>query len=90
MRYLCVLHTSDYVLFTNLFAVQRYKIIFIYPNNVMRNFLLILNCRAIADFKTYGRALNAFRRRMVQLDCDDILELVRLSDGHICASLLCG
>lgn len=52
----------------------------------MKNYLLFLNCRAIADFMTYGRALNAFRRRMSHLDCDDVLELVRLSDGKICAS----
>lgn len=52
----------------------------------MRNFLLMLNCSAIADYYTYGRALNAFRRRMLHLGNDDVLELVRLSDGHICAS----
>ena len=86
MRNLSVLHTRDYILFTNLFAVQRYEFILINPNNVMRNFLLILNCRAIADFMTYGRALNAFRRRMLHIGCDDVLELVRLSDGHICES----
>ena len=52
----------------------------------MRNFLLILNCSAIADYYTYGRALNAFRRQMLRLGNDDVLELVRISDGHICAS----
>ena len=83
-----VLHTRDYVLFTNLFAVQKYEFILIKTNNVMKNFLLILNCRVIADFMTYGRALNAFCSRMLLLDFDDVLELVRLSDGHVCASSL--
>jgi len=54
----------------------------------MRNFLLLLNCKAIADYYTYGRALGAFRRKMLHLSNDDVLELVRLSDGHICASSL--
>lgn len=51
----------------------------------MRNFLLILNGKAIADFMTYGRALNAFRRRMLHIG-DDVLELYRLSDGYRVAS----
>lgn len=52
----------------------------------MRNYLLILNAKAIADFMTYGRALNAFRRRMLRLSVDDVLELVRIEDGHVVAS----
>ena len=53
----------------------------------MRDFLLILNCKAIADFKTYGTALNAFRRRMLSIDpAADVLELYQISTGHRCAS----
>lgn len=52
----------------------------------MRNYLLILNAKAVADFMTYGRALNAFRRRMLHLSDDDVLDLVRLEDGCVIAS----
>lgn len=52
----------------------------------MRNYLLILNCAPIADFYRYGCALNAFRRKMLQISTDDVLELVRLVDGHVVAS----
>lgn len=52
----------------------------------MRNYLLILNGTAIADFMTYGRALSAFRRKMCHIDSDSELELYRLSDGHRIAS----
>ena len=52
----------------------------------MRDYLLILNCKAIADFKTYGRALAAFRRRMLSIDpAMDVLELYQISTGHRCA-----
>lgn len=52
----------------------------------MRDYLLILNCKAIADFKTYGRALSAFRRRMLDIDESDSLELVQISTGRVCES----
>lgn len=52
----------------------------------MRKYLLILNAKAIADFMTYGRALNAFRRRMLHLSDDEVLQLIRLEDGYIVAS----
>lgn len=52
----------------------------------MRNFLLIMNGDPIADFYRYGCALNAFRQKMLHVRTDDVLELVRLVDGHIVAS----
>ena len=53
---------------------------------LMRNYFLYLNCRIVADFYTYGRALNAFRRRMNKIDPNkDMLELFG-ADGHRYAS----
>lgn len=52
----------------------------------MRNFLLILNGVAIADFFTRGRAINAFRRRMLSISADDILELYNIESGVRIAS----
>ena len=52
----------------------------------MRNFLLILNGVAIADFCTKGRALNAFSRSMFHVTDDDVLELYNLNTGARIAS----
>lgn len=53
----------------------------------MRDYLLILNGKVVADFRTYGRALNAFRRCMLEINQNnDSLELVQVSTGHVCAS----
>ena len=52
----------------------------------MRNYLLILNGTAIADFFTRGRAENAFRRRMLSLSSDESLELYSIPDGRKIAS----
>lgn len=53
---------------------------------MIRNFLLILNGKAIADFMTRGRAENAFRRRMLLIGKNDVLSLYSLPDGRIIAS----
>lgn len=52
----------------------------------MRNYLLLLNGKAIADYYTRGRAENAFRRKMLHLGSDDDLSLYSLPDGRIIAS----
>ena len=53
----------------------------------MRNFILLLNGVAIADYFTRGRAQNAFDR-MVRIynSSDNILELYDLNTGHRIAS----
>lgn len=52
----------------------------------MRNFLLILNGVAIADYFTRGRAQNAFDRMMHRYNGDDIIELYDINTGHTIAS----
>ena len=53
----------------------------------MRNYLLILNCKDLAYFRSYERALAAFRRGMLRIDTHkDVLELYQISTGHRCAS----
>lgn len=52
----------------------------------MRNYLLILNGVAIADFVTRGRAENAFRRRMYHLNENDMLSLHEIWSGRCIAS----
>lgn len=53
----------------------------------MHDFLLMLNGKAIADFRGYERALSAFRRRMLSIDpAADVLELYNTRTGHRCAS----
>ena len=54
--------------------------------SVMRNYLLMLNGKAIADYYTRGRAENAFRRRMLHLGANDYLSLFSLPDGRTIAS----
>lgn len=54
--------------------------------SVMRNYLLLLNGKAIADYYTRGRAENAFRRKMLHLGADDDLTLYSLPDGRTIAS----
>ena len=46
----------------------------------MRNYLLVLNGKAIADYMTRGRAENAFRRKMLHLGGYDMLSLFSLPD----------
>ena len=48
----------------------------------MKNYLLMLNAKVIADYMTRGRAENAFRRRMLHLGENDILSLFSLPDGR--------
>lgn len=48
----------------------------------MKNYLLVLNGKAIADYMTRGRAENAFRRRMLSLDKNSMLSLFSLPDGR--------
>lgn len=52
----------------------------------MRNYLLLLNGKAIADYYTRGRAENAFRRRLLHLGANDYLYLFSLTDGRTIAS----
>lgn len=52
----------------------------------MRNYLLILNGAAIADFFRRGNAENSFGRWMHRIGCDDILELYEISTGRRIAS----
>lgn len=52
----------------------------------MRNYLLLLNGRVINDFYTRGRAENAFQRRMLNADRDDIVELYSIPDRRRIAS----
>lgn len=54
----------------------------------MRNFLLLLNGVAIADYFTRGRAENAFSRRVHSLSSDDVLELYEIRTGHRIASTI--
>lgn len=55
----------------------------------MRNFVLVLNGKVIADFRGYERALNAFRRRVLRIDqAADVLEMFNISTGHRCASTI--
>ena len=54
----------------------------------MRNFLLLLNGVAIADYFTRGRAENAFSRKVRSIRTDDILELYDLRNGHRIASTI--
>lgn len=52
----------------------------------MRNYLLVLNGAAIADFFRRGNAENSFRRWMNRIGCDDVLVLFELSSGRTIAS----
>ena len=54
----------------------------------MRNFILILNGVAIADYFTRGRAQNAFDRMMHRYNGDDIIELYDIRNGHSIASTI--
>lgn len=54
----------------------------------MRNFLLMLNGVAIADYFTRGRAENAFNRRVRSVGQDDVLELYEIGSGHRIASTI--
>lgn len=51
----------------------------------MREYFLLLNGVIISDYFTYGRALNAFRRKMLHISSDDMLELIG-RNGQIYAS----
>lgn len=53
---------------------------------MIRNYLLMLNGKAIADFMTRGRAENAFRRLMLHIGDNDYLSLFSLPDGRTIAS----
>lgn len=48
----------------------------------MKNFLLILNGKVIADYITRGRAINAFKRKMLSLGQNDILSVFSVSNGR--------
>lgn len=52
----------------------------------MKNYLLILNGVAIADFVTRGRAENAFRRMMYRISQTDMLSLHEMWSGRCIAS----
>lgn len=54
----------------------------------MRNFILLLNGKAIADYFTKGRAQNAFDRMVRRYNSSNgcILELYDLVNGHRIAS----
>lgn len=54
----------------------------------MRNFLLVLNGKAIADYFTRGRALNGFERRWACKSSCDVLVLFDLNSGETIASSL--
>lgn len=54
----------------------------------MRNYILFLNGQAINDFYTFGRALNAYERRLNNSDRGDIVELIELKTGNTIASSL--
>lgn len=54
----------------------------------MRNFILILNGVAIADYFTRGRAQNAFDRMVRRYNSSNghVLELIDMTNGHTFAS----
>ena len=52
----------------------------------MRNFLMLLNGVAIADYYTRGRAQNAFDRKMHSIRQGDVLELIDVCNGYRIAS----
>lgn len=54
----------------------------------MRNFLLVLNGKAIADYFTRGRALKGFKRWCGRMSWCDTLDLIDLNSGETIASSL--
>lgn len=56
----------------------------------MRNFILLLNGVAVADYFTRGRAQNAFDRMVRRYNSSNgnVLELIELISGHRIASTI--